>query len=210
MAILKAGILGSLRGKVAGVVGCQWKNVNYIREYVQPANPNTAAQQTQRTKMSDTVAFSKPLVGPVFNAYTDRFQKAMSGFNRFIKTNIAEFDGSPDYEVVKLTEGKLSNIGITGITYNPGAGTLVFVFTTAYGNNGASDDQVFAAGYDESTGIWVMAAAEVDRDSLGITVPMAAGLTFGNIHGYIWCARYTNTLVTLISDSGSSVVAEGV
>jgi len=201
MARLRAGILGNVRGKVAGVVGAQWKNVNYIREYVKPANPNTAAQQVQRTMMADVVGFCKPLVGPVFNAYTDRFQKAMSGFNFFIKSNIAEFDGSIDYPVVKLTEGKLSPIIQSGAEYTTGTGALVMPFATNYGNNGAADDQVFAAAQIPSTGLWGFPAAEVDRDTGTISITMLPGLAPNEIECWVWAARYDNTLVSLISNS---------
>lgn len=209
MARLRSGILGQLRGKVAGVVGSQWKDKNYIREYVLPANPNTAAQQTQRTKMADCVEFCKPLVGPVFNAYTDRFQKSMSGFNRFIKSNIAVFDGAPDFMGILLTEGKLSNVAITTSKYDTGTGDNIFVFTTNYQNNGAATDKVYAAVYDESTNTWFFAAAEVARSTLTITVPCDTGLTFTDLESWIWCAKYSNTLVAMLSDSKWGNVTEG-
>lgn len=201
MAILRSGILGQLRGKVAGVVGAQWKDKNYIREYVQPANPNTVLQQTQRAKMADTVAFCKSLVGPIFNAYTDRFQKSMSGFNRFIKTNIGEFDGTPDYSLVKLAEGKLSSPTAATSTYTPGTGTLVLNWVVSYGNNGAADDECFAAVYDKNTGLWYFASAEVERSVTTIEMTLATGLDETNLESWLITARYSNTLVELIANS---------
>ncbi len=201
MAKLRSGILGQLRGKVAGVVGSQWKDKNYIREYVRPANPNTAAQQTQRAKMSDVVAFCKPLVGSVFNAYTDRFQKSMSGFNRFIKTNISEFDGSPDYGALKLTEGKLSNVVPATFDYSTGTGLVQYTWAEAFGNNGAATDKVFSVIYDNTTGLWYYQDSEEDRDTEVKQYTLPTGLTATNLEAWIWCAKYSNTLVSMISDS---------
>src|SRR5690606_2396552 len=101
MGKIRSGILSRVSGKVAGVVGGNWKNVAYLREYVVPANPNTAAQAAQRAKFSACVAFAKPLVGPIFQAYTDKFQKNMSGYNAFIKSNISLFP-APTWTQIKI------------------------------------------------------------------------------------------------------------
>lgn len=199
MARLRAGILGNLRGKVAGVVGSQWKDKNYIREYVLPANPNTAAQQAQRSKMTDVVAFAKPLVGPVFNAYTDRFQKSMSGFNFFIKKNIAEFDGTPQLNNIVVTEGKLSSILANTFTYDTADGNTILNWLTNLGNNGANDDKVFFAVYASDTGIWYFPDAETDRDTNTKVLTLPTGLTANQVWVYMWVAQYINTLVNLIS-----------
>jgi len=201
MAKIRSGVLGNTRGKVSGVVGSQWKDVNYLREYVQPANPNTAAQQAQRSKMADCVAFCKHLVGPVFNAYTDRFHKSMSGFNFFIKENIAEFVEAPVYANLKLTSGKLYFGGITSCTWTLPSGNVTIGFSIAHGNNGASSDKVFAACYDTSTGFWYFAEIEVNRSVGEIMVPLAETSAPGNIEAYCWVAKYSNTLVSMLSDS---------
>jgi len=107
MAIIRSGILGNTRGKVAGVVASQWKDKNYIREYVKPGNPNTPAQQIQRTKMSDAVNFARPLVGAVFNRFLDPFLKSLSGYNRFIQLNLAKFTPDVDFTTIQVVDGKL-------------------------------------------------------------------------------------------------------
>ncbi|MCK5615174.1 hypothetical protein KAR91_75625 [Candidatus Pacearchaeota archaeon] len=201
MAKLRSGILGNVRGKVAGVVGSQWKDVNYIREFVKPANPNTAAQQTQRTKMSDVVAFCKPLVGPVFNQYTDKFQKSMSGFNFFIKSSIAEFDGSVDYSALKLTEGKLYGLDDLEAIVPPANPTLEITWTENIGNNGALTDPVYAAAYDSDTGLWYFPAAEVTRDDEQIDITVPTTITASSMQCYAWAIKMSGTLVDLISDS---------
>lgn len=95
MAIIKAGILSKVSGKVAGVVGGTWKGKNYLRELVKPANPNTAAQQAQRGKMSFVVACARQLVGDVLNPFLNKFCKTMSGYNYFCRENIRRIGGNP-------------------------------------------------------------------------------------------------------------------
>lgn len=208
MARIRSGILGNIRGKVSGVVGGQWKDKNYLREYVKPANPNTAAQQVQRTKMSDCVTFCKPLVGPVFNAYTDKFQKSMSGFNFFIKQNILIFDGTPEYNLVLLTEGKLFPLASVESTYATGVPSGYIQWDEAQGNNGSLTDPVYGAIYDCVSGIWYFAAAEVTRDDEAIEIPMPAGLTSANCKAYAWALTKSGTMVTSLSNSGYAQTAD--
>lgn len=207
MAKLRAGILGNIRGKVAGVVGSQWKDKNYVREYVKPANPNTAAQIVQRTLMQGAVAFAKNLVGPVFNAYTDRFQKSMSGFNYFIKKNITEFVAVPTWTDIVLTEGKLSSVLCTAPTYDNGNGEAVINWAENLGNNGADDDKVSWAIYDKSTGLFYFSDGEIDRDAQFDSQTLPTGLTATNLYCWTYVAQYKGTLVDLIGNSTVLVMA---
>ena len=207
MAIIRSGVLGNTRGKVSGVVGSQWKDKNYLREYVKPANPKTAAQTVQRNLMAACVEFAKHCVGPVFNTYTDKFQKSMSGFNFFIKQNISQFVAAPDHSLIKLCEGKL-HLGTPSVSvYTAGSGDVTVTFPTTLGNNGAADDQVFLAVYNATNGYWSFAAAEVDRSTGTISATSATGMVAANIHTYILAAKYAGAIVSLISDS---VYAESV
>ena len=177
MAIIRSGVLGNTRGKVAGVVGSQWKDKNYLREYVKPANPNTAAQQVQRGLMRLCVAFAKSLVGPVFNAYTDKFLKSMSGYNAFIKANIALFTTDPTYASVVISQGKLSPVSGLAATYDTGIGNLVLTWNDNLGNNGAADDKVYWVAYHKVTLQWHFADAEVTRTTETDNQMIGAGLT---------------------------------
>jgi hypothetical protein len=207
MARLRSGILGQLRGKVAGVVGGQWKDVNYIREYVKPANPNTTAQQIQRSLMSYAVAFAKLFTGPVFNVYVDKFQKSMSGFNWFIKQNIASFVYPPELDSLLMTTGKLSFAGISTCTRAPGNATINVAFGTGLGSNGLATDRVFACAYDKTLGIAWFAAAEVLRSAASIQVNVSTASSNTDLAVYLWvCRRDTNNNVTIVSQSDYSAV----
>ena len=199
MGVILSGILSSVSGKVAGVVGAKWKSVAYLRAYVKPANPDTAAQQVQRTKFKDTVDFAKPLVGQIFNTYTDPFQKNMSGFNYFIKRNIDKFTPTPSYTTVRITEGPLSNPLIGACTYvSP---NITIPWTANNGNNGLDGDDTFAAVYDDETGIWYFPPGVVDRSVETMTFAAGSGITPSNFQCYVFCAQYINSVLDKISIS---------
>ena len=208
MAKIRSGVLGNTRGKVSGIVGSQWKDVNYIREYVKPANPQTAAQIVQRDLMKNCVAFCKPIIGPIFNAYTDRFQKSMSGYNFFIKQNIAEFVAVPTYSNIVISEGKLSPISSLEVFYDSVTGGVVVTWVANNGNNGADTDKVFWVIYDKSTGLWYIDAEETARSTEMDSDTLPTGLTFGNLNCWALVAQYKNTIVDMISNSVHCVAQE--
>lgn len=199
MGKIQAGILSKVSGKIAGVVGGSWKDKAYLRAYVIPANPNTAAQQVQRTKFSDVVEFCKPLVGQVFNSFTDKFIKNMSGFNFFIKRNIAIFDGTPDYTAIKVTEGPLSAPTANNTTYSDPDLTINWYKTL--GNNGSDTDQVSCAVYNNVTGIWSFSAAPVARNLQTIDVDVGTGVSVSELEVYLWCGQYIGTVLDKICNS---------
>lgn len=205
MAKILNGILGGISGKVSGVVGAKWKSIDYIRAYVKPANPNTASQQVQRTKFADVVNFCKALVGQVFNTYTDKFQKSMSGFNFFIKRNIDIFDGTPAYDEILLTEGPLSQplIGSPTISVN----TLTVPFTKNLGNNGLDTNGVFACCYNKETGVWFFASDEVDRSTETIDITTVGTPEGIDLEVWIWAREDTSNILTSISNSSQSIAA---
>jgi hypothetical protein len=199
MGKILSGILSGVSGKVAGVVGGKWKTVDYLRAYVIPANPNSTDQQTQRNLFKGCVEFAKNLVGQVFNAYTDKFLKSMSGFNFFIKRNIDYFTAVPEWASLKITEGKLFFGGISNAVYD--TDTVLISFSDSLGNNGATDDKVFAFVYDSGTGLFFFADAEVDRVTGAISVDVVESMTVANLKVYAFAAKYDGTVVELISNS---------
>lgn len=88
MAKLKAPLMSiDARGKLADtLVFSGWKGLKVARSYAVPANPNTAAQQTQRSYMSNTVLGWRDLESSEienWNRYNQFQAKAQSGFNAF-------------------------------------------------------------------------------------------------------------------------------
>lgn len=204
MAKILNGILGACRGKVGGVVGGGWKGINYVRAHVIPANPDTDAQQAQRGLMADCVAFAKNLCGSIFNAYYDKFVKGMSGFNLFVKTNITEFvpsPGSVDYSALVIGVGPLFLAAVSAIAASASGDTATFTFGTGIGNNGAATDSVYAFVFNETTGQFGFAVAEVDRSTGTIVVPIALA-TSDVVHGWAIAAKYGPTdILELVSSA---------
>jgi hypothetical protein len=94
MATIKQGILGAFSGKVAGVVGSSWKGIPVMKSLPPSvANPKTAKQIEQRSRMSACTAFSQSILAEVIKPLNDRFASRMSGFNAFTSRNIANFEG---------------------------------------------------------------------------------------------------------------------
>src|SRR5690554_765688 len=94
MATIKQGILGAFSGKVAGVVGSSWKGIPVMKSLPPSvANPKTAKQIEQRSRMAACTAFSQSVLAEVIKPLNDRFASQMSGFNAFTSRNIANFEG---------------------------------------------------------------------------------------------------------------------
>lgn len=92
MAKLTAPLLSlNARGKFARtIVFSGWKGEKTARQYVEPANPNTAAQQTVRTSFTDAVnewhtAGYTADDKTAFNLLATTFADPRSGFNQMVK-----------------------------------------------------------------------------------------------------------------------------
>lgn len=118
------------RGKLAdALVYFPWKGVDAVRTHVIPANPQTVAQTTQRTRMSDAV--DQWHAGPytaadiaAWNRLANLAASARSGFNRMVEEYILEdIDGN--------TWEAMSNLRLS----EPGPGVLRATVTKASGGN---------------------------------------------------------------------------
>lgn len=128
MAKIRAGILSKVQGKVGGVVGATWKGKNYLREHVKPSNPNTPAQQLQRSKMSVAVKAASYFLGAVLTRFTNAFVKEMSAYNWFVKQNIASKESqASDLKDFKLAFGNMPTPAVADIDeWSTGSGGATF------------------------------------------------------------------------------------
>lgn len=209
MAKLRSGILGQVSGKVSGVVGGTWKDKNYVREYVIPANPNTAGQQTQRGLFANCVDFAKLCVGPIFNIYTDKFIKDMSGYNFFIKRNISLFTTQDPTLSVKVTEGKLFKPQALTLAGVANTDQTTITWSTAKGNNGADTDAVYGLVWNVTQHLITFFPTEYPRlvGTCTITSPQALN---DILRGFIFAAKKTGSVIDMISDSTSVQGASGL
>jgi len=123
MAKVKAPLFGfSASGKLAdSLVYMKWKGINDVRQYVIPANPRTAKQQTQRGYMTSAVTLwhDTPLILAdltAWNVYATTLAAIMSGFNSFVKKVVDALAASKTFQA-------LSNADFAAVTAT--AGTIV-------------------------------------------------------------------------------------
>lgn len=109
------GILGGISGKVANVVGGNWKGIDYLRSKPQSvANPRTVLQVNQRTKFALVLRFLQPNLSFVKIGYKNfavkqsQFNSAMSYIlnNAIVGTDPTDF--AIDYSFALLSRGTLS------------------------------------------------------------------------------------------------------
>lgn len=89
------------------IVFGDWKGINVARQYVVPANPNTAPQATQRGYFSDAVAAWHDATNVLSASDKDAWNRlagvqhpARTGFNQFVKVQVDEMvagDASPGH-----------------------------------------------------------------------------------------------------------------
>ena len=207
MAKIRSGILSKTTGKVGGVVGASWKGINYIREHITPANPQSEAQNTQREKMRQMVQLAKPLIGVVFHQYVDPLIRKMSGFNWFIKKNIhAAIKDNAPHEII-LTEGILSPCPIEDL-YEGSSTSVDVIVGVRRGGNDLPSDTVMCAVYSSDTKSWYFADNELpvnDEDSLEFNVTTRVNDTSGNLRGFAWRIRRNGNQIEAVSTSKGNI-----
>ncbi len=187
MAKIVNGILGGISGKVAGVVGGSWKGINYIRAYTVPANPNTTAQQAQRTKFSAVRSMASALLASVLQPYWDPFQSGMSGYNAFMSVNLSAWSDE---------------------TYNATTGDVGITFSNSIMGNGLASDSAVMMIYDAENN--VMFSSTDTRDDGGSVsgLNIGAGRTLAELHAFLFFYRGTGDSLTVSNSDYSAVSAE--
>lgn len=130
MGVIKRGILGGFRGKVANVVGSSWKGIAVMKSLpLSVANPRTPGQVGQRNKFSGVVAIAVQMLANIIKPNWDRFAQQESGYNAFIKKNISNFSSNGVYNPALLLT---SSGALVGVSLNAGilsANTSQFIGT---------------------------------------------------------------------------------
>jgi len=107
-----------------------WKGIDDVRQYVIPANPNSAGQQTQRGYFITAVGYWHTVAfnaadKVAFNLWAAQESSAMSGFNKFVKSVVdALVLGNAWHSIfamvvsgIAATTFDVAATGITGNTY---------------------------------------------------------------------------------------------
>ena len=136
MGKIKSGIFSGVSGKVGGLIGSSWKGIAYLKQMPQSvANPQTAKQVAQRTKMANVVAFSLAILSTIIKPLWERGAKRMSGFNSFVQTNIAQFVSAMPSSPLDLiiSMGKIDATPITNTSLNLSSGEFTLSWTNDSG-----------------------------------------------------------------------------
>lgn len=183
MGVIKRGILGGFSGRVANVVGGSWKGIAYMRALpLSVANPKTAAQTTQRGEFAVASQVGSTLLTQVIKPLRDRFAIQESGFNTFIRKNIAYLPGAvlEDLTKVSIAEGVLTpfdTLAVTGDVANDEL-DLSWVDNTGTGDATATDEAIFAV-YNATKGVWtpwsVAAKRSIEADVIELGYDLEAG-----------------------------------
>lgn len=183
MAKIPSGILGRISGRVGNVVGASWKGIAYIRQYVIPANPDTAGQQAERALFATLVAMAKTLLGSVLQTYWDPFLRSTSGWAHFIGLNRKLYTTPGDYSPIHIAEGILEGSTIATAQY---IGSLVtFAWDSTVKGNGSAADPVILYVYDCVNKVGFVEDTDTRTDGLG-TVTVGSGRTVADLKGYLF------------------------
>lgn len=207
MGVILNGILGGFSGKVGPVVGGKWKDVDYMRSYVKPANPNTENQQAVRGKFSQLVATARLLLSSILQPFWDPFISNMSGFNKFISVNYPLSTSEGILQASSLvSQGTLETLHTNTSTYNTGTGFVDTTFDDTIQGNGLATDVVVHVIYNISTGqVWIETNSS-DRTTGEASTQIPTGLTATNLIAYVFAFRGTGSEL-VVSDSIGDVCA---
>lgn len=155
MGVIHQGILGAVSGRVGPVVGGTWKGIPYLRGYqATVAQPNTAAQVAQKTRMSTIVAIAQLFLSQVIKPLNDRFAVHMSGYNLFVQRNIEFISGSgvPTWSSFIFSQGTLTGFDTLAGSSANGSPDIVFTWVDNSGTGTAlATDEVYAAAINTDT-----------------------------------------------------------
>lgn len=144
MALLQAGILGGISGKVGNVVGGSWKGKDWIRIHKIPTMSQEAGPVAARAAMGFLIPFGKynneTLLKDTFAHVTKG--KPLSPFNRFISVNNKDRNPETDFASTRWSEGVVQPAPISGATYSESTNEIDFTFDPNVDGYGSGDDIV--------------------------------------------------------------------
>lgn len=203
--VISQGILGGFSGKVGPVVGGKWKDIDYMRSYVVPSNPDTPAQQAVRLKFANLVVNARSLLSSLLQPFWDMFYSNMSGFNAWISQNysLADATGVID-ETAIMAKGTLEPVPTVTATYDTSNGQIAVTYGSGISGNGDTDDFAQIVVYDKTDKRFFFTFNDVIRGDGSNVVTSTTGLTATNVFVWVFCSRGTGSEL-IVSDSLGAV-----
>ena len=121
------------RGQIGkAMVVAKWRGIDYGRQYVIPANPQTVAQQANRTRFAflrEMWKLAPPIVVAPWNAFAQG--KPFTGMNKFVGENNRLLNGETDLQMLLASPGAGGGLPPTAFSGSTGgsSGEIDFDFT---------------------------------------------------------------------------------
>lgn len=201
MGKINQGILGSVSGKVGGVIGGSWKGIGYVRSIpASVADRKSTAQLEQRAKMKLLGKVSAEILAEIIKPLWDRFAIKMSGYNAFVRKNMPAFlSGSViSLESLVISNGKMAATPNVSASWNSGSEELSIFWDNDMPDSFASaSDKMYILVIDNTGLIYATVSGTVARIA-GETVLSLADMSFNpKISGvYVAAARVDGTIVS--------------
>lgn len=210
MGIIKRGILGGFSNKVANIVGSSWKGIAVIKSLpLSVANPNTAAQQTQRGKFGHCVEFASEILTTIVKPLWDRAAQLMSGYNAFIQANIDFFDSSGLATPASLliSRGPLLNTTFLSLGGDASDQDVDVAWTDNSGTgNALGTDEIYLLVYNETQSEIAGVTSGALRSAGSTSVP-CSGLVAGDTVRTYMAWKSANGFIVSNTVTSTSVVA---
>lgn len=211
MGKIPGGILGKVQGKVGGVIGQSWKGIGYIRSYFIPANPQTAGQQSQRSKMTICVYVARLILSTVIQPFWNPFASGKSGYNDFVAHNIKLVDDSTDFVSLEITNGPLETlhhpVSDPYFIYDSSNGEFSFAWSSEINGNGQSSDLGAVIVIDKVNNVAFANIGNYTRQEQGGYMQIGSGRTYSNLVAY--CFAFSGSGASaLISTSVTEPVVD--
>lgn len=120
-------------GKLANsLVFMSWKGLATVRQYLVPANPKSAGQTAQRTKLTNAVAAWHTVAITAidqiaWNSLAALAAKPLSGFNKFVKEHIRIVTAGDTFELLTAGAAAPGAAGELDVTIDSGDGVSATV-----------------------------------------------------------------------------------
>lgn len=201
MGKIPQGILGGVSGKVGGIVGTSWKGINVIKtKPLTVANPRTAGQIAQRSKFGYATKFASNILATGIKPLWDRFSSRMSGYNAFIKNNVAIFDDvtPSDPSALIFSKGKMGATEITSVAPDVDGIQLVVSWVSGAGQGyKLGTDQAYILKFKPGNELAESIPNAAIRDDQSAVIPLNDVLVSGEeFHFYLAFKRADGTVVS--------------
>lgn len=207
MGILIAGYLGAMYNKLGNAVGSNWKGINTVRTYAIPANPNTVAQQAQRTKFKAVSLFAKSLIATLVTTFWNPFAVKMSGYNALVKSVFPDASSTGLLTTAcNIAKGSLETI--SGLVAEYSAGTLGLTWSGSITGNGLITDSLNVLIVNKTNNSIVHYESGFStRGDESQNLNIAIGLTATNLLVFVFASRGTGSDFIVSNSLGVQAVS---